>query len=271
MREIIKVSVREENRDWGAEKLKSCSPFFILSLLFPFSSFSWNHSLYLPFSLCSLCLWSFTEFTLISKTTFIWGTWSVVQVSTITNHKPDSIQKILWCCAILSELVSAFVYSRPDEKTKCHNMKRKRYSSWWQALDFFLQELSFSWDLLPRLHGNARGVHTRLWWTFDCLKQGKGNLNFESCFSSIHLSFLPEQSISFVFGDFAKVSDLEAFLYCIKTKLLEHKLFLLTILIANHQLAYNIDWYLYHHRLILEISIAKSFIEWFCLQQRLKA
>jgi len=71
----------------------------------------------------------------------------------------------------------------------------------------------------------------------------------------------------------AKIRDLEAFIYCIKTKLLEHKIFVLTILIVTHQLAYSIDRYLYYHCLIPKISIAKGFIECFCfcLQQHLKA
>lgn len=200
MREIKRVSLCKENRDWRAEEL-SCSPFFILFLVFPFSSFSWNHCLYLPFSLCSLYLGSFTEFSPISKTTFIWGTGSVVQISTVTNQKSDSIQKILWCYSTLSELVSAFVYSRQDEKTKCHDIKRKSYSRWWQALDFFAGVAILMRFAAKSIHINVRGVHMRLRWTFDCLKQGKGNLNFESCFYSSQLIFFPQQSILFVFRD----------------------------------------------------------------------
>ena len=123
-----------------------------------------------------------------------------VQISTITNHKSDSIQKVLWCYSMLSELVSALVYSRKDEKTKCHNLKRKSYSSWLQALEIFAGVAILTRFATKSIHINVRGVHTRLRRTFDCLKQGKENLNFESCFYSIHLIFFPQQSIC-IFGD----------------------------------------------------------------------
>lgn len=110
------------------------------------------------------------------------GTGSVLQTSTIANHKSKSIQKILWCYSILSELVSAFVYSRQDEKTKCHNIKRKSYSSWWQALDFFAGVAILMRFAANSIHINVRGVHMRLRWTFDCLKQGNGKLKLWKLF-----------------------------------------------------------------------------------------
>lgn len=171
MRGIKMVTAYEENRDWRAEELRSCSLFFILSLVFPFSSFSWNHCLYFTLSLCSLYLWSFTELSPVSKTTSIRGTGSVVQISTITNHRSGSVQKFLWCYSILSEWISAFVHSRQDEKTKCHNSKRKTYSSWWQALDFFAGVAILMRFAAKSIHINVKGVHTRPRWTFDWNKE----------------------------------------------------------------------------------------------------
>lgn len=99
-----------------------------------------------------------------------------------------------------------------------------------------------------------------------CLKQGKGHLNFENCFYSIHLIFFPQHSIVFFF--LRKYQDKHTISFSL---LYKSKLFLLTILIANHQLSYSIDWCLCHCHSIPKISIAKGFIECFCLQQHLMA
>lgn len=90
------------------------------------------------------------------------------------------------------------------------------------------------------IHINMRGVHIRLDELLTVWNKERRNLNFEICFYSIHLISYTEQTIVFGFGDIAKISVMSAFLHSIKMKLLEHKLFLLTILIANHQLAYGI-------------------------------
>lgn len=96
MRETKMVSGREENglKSGRTEELFSILHTIPYDLIFPFS-FSLNCCLYLPFSLCSLYLCTFMEFSAISKTTFKRGTGRVVQVSTITSHKSESIPNML--------------------------------------------------------------------------------------------------------------------------------------------------------------------------------
>lgn len=124
-------------------------------------------------------------YSICPRTTSIWGTDSVVQINTIANHKSESIQKTLWCYSIWASLCTCLFQT--EWENLCLNIKRKSYSSWWQALDFFAGVAILMRFAAKSVHRNVRGVHTRFRWTSDCLKQGKGGLNCTSCFYRIHL------------------------------------------------------------------------------------
>lgn len=163
------MSIHEENRKWKAEELRSCSPFFMLLLVFPFSSFSRNHCFYVPLSLCSLFLCSFTNTApepLPSEGQAVWFRQTPSPTTSLTASKK-------LCGAVLCELVSALVYSRQDEKTKCLNIKRKSYSSWWQVLDVFAGVAILMRFAVKSIHSNVRGVHRRFRWTSDWNKEKK--------------------------------------------------------------------------------------------------
>lgn len=129
----------EEQKNWGAG-----SP-FILSLVFLFNNFAWNHCLDLLFSLCSQYLCSFPEFSsrpLSSEGRAVWFSWAPSPITDLTAFK-----KMLWCYSVLSELISAFVYSKQDDKKKHHNIDGKSYSNWWQALEDFFGRSYHSYEI----------------------------------------------------------------------------------------------------------------------------
>lgn len=96
----------------------------ILFLLFPFNNFAWNHCLFLLFSLYSQYLCSFTAFSprpLPSEGWAVWFSWAPSPTTDLTAFK-----KMMWCYSVLSELISAFVHSKQDDK------KAPQY--WWEKL-----------------------------------------------------------------------------------------------------------------------------------------
>lgn len=178
-----------EEQNWGIG-----SP-LILFLLFPFNNFAWNHCLFLLFSLYSQYLCSFTAFSprpLPSEGWAVWFSWAPSPTTDLTAFK-----KMMWCYSVLSELISAFVHSKQDDK------KAPQY--WWEKLFklmastrvcfiFFVGVTTLMRFFVKSLHINVKQVHMRLWMGF-CLKQGKGHLNFESCFYNIYLISFPQHSI----------------------------------------------------------------------------
>lgn len=124
----------------------------------------------------------------------VWFSWAPSPITDLTAFK-----KMLRCYSLLSELISAFVHSKQDEKQKHHNIDRKSYSNWWHALGFFLVGITILMRFVAKsLHINVKEVHMRLW-IGVCLKQGKGHLNFKTCFYSIHLFVFPHSIAYYLF------------------------------------------------------------------------
>lgn len=134
-REIKVVSVNEEKRDWRAKLRNWFSintiPFISIQQLCMKSLFV---SAILPLFTVSVLFYS-----IFTQTTSIWGMSGVVQLSTITNHRSDSIQKnvvMLFCFVWAHLCICAFQIGW--QKKKHHNIDGKSYSNWWQALGFVL-------------------------------------------------------------------------------------------------------------------------------------
>lgn len=194
------VSVNEEKRDWRAKLRNWFSintiPFISIQQLCMKSLFV---SAILPLFTVSVLFYS-----IFTQTTSIWGMSGVVQLSTISNHRSDSIQKnvvMLFCFVWAHLCICAFQIG----------WQKKAPQYWWEELFklmastrvcfiFFVGVTILMSFLVKSLHINVKEVHMRLWMGF-CLKQGKGHLNFESCFYNIYLIFFPQHSILFSFWE----------------------------------------------------------------------
>lgn len=107
----------EEQKNWGIG-----SP-FTLSLFFPLNNFAWNHCFFHSSFIHSIC----ALLSIFIETTFIWGMSSVAQISTISNHRSDSIQKniVMLFCFVWAHLwIRAFQAGLP----------KKAPQYWWEKL-----------------------------------------------------------------------------------------------------------------------------------------